>query len=611
MAPHAADDNTAPSVITNETVPTNGHSQKHDAIGINEEFTYPAEVPKGTPYQIINQYHSKPGKLRVACIGAGASGLCLAYKMERQMVPGSWELTLFEKNPQFGGTWYENTYPGVACDIPSHLYTFSWDPKPDWSHYFAYGPEIQEYFEDFAEKNGTKKYMKLNTKVIEGRWDEDKGIWTITLQDRETKNTWQDWCHVLVNGTGILNSWAFPDIEGIESFAGPKMHSASWDHSVEFAGKSIGVIGTGSSSVQIVPALQPVVKDMKVFMRSSTWISPPFGNDTLESLKDGPRDQPGKRQYTFTEAEKQKFRDDPEHHLMFRKRIEAEINSLFAMFFQGSETSEKFRKSIKAEMERRIGPGNEKLKSFIVPKWSPGCRRISPGDGYLEALVAPNVEPVFGGIKKIVPEGVVTEDGKLHKMDILVCATGFKVAFRPAFKLINGDGKTLDEDWGDAVNLYMGVSAPRFPNYYTIVGPGATWSSGTLLPSIETTIEYSIKMMKKIQHDNIRSISVKQDALDDIYAHFDEFHKLTVFKEECRSWFKDGKQHNRILLWPGCTIHFLKTIKDPRFEDYEIRYRNGNRFSYLGRGQVKANLNGDVGGLSTYVRNGDEDWSVD
>ncbi|KPM37428.1 putative sterigmatocystin biosynthesis monooxygenase stcW [Neonectria ditissima] len=609
MAPHAADDVSVG--VTATKIRTNGHTIPKSVKSPVPDFHYPPSVSSKTLYQVLDQYHSKPTKLRVACIGAGASGLCLGYKMGKQMVPDSWELTLFEKNHHFGGTWLENTYPGVACDIPSHLYTYSWDPKPDWANYFAYGDEIQRYFEEFAEKNDLKKYMKLDTKVVEGRWDEDKGLWSLTLEDQVTKGTWQDWCHVLVNGTGILNNWVWPEIDGLHDFAGPKMHSASWDHSVDFEGKSIGVIGTGSTSVQIVPALQKVVKDMKVFMRSPTWISPPFGNSTLESLKDEPGEQPGKRQYTFTEEEKQRFRNDPEYHLKFRKGIEAEINSLFAMFFQGSDTSNMFRKSITEEMERRIGPGNERLKEFIIPKWSPGCRRISPGDGYLEALASPNVEPVFGGIKKIVPEGIVTKDGETHKIDILVCATGFKVAFRPAFKLINGSGKSLDEDWGESVNLYLGVSAPRFPNYFTIVGPGATWSSGTLLPSIETTIEYSIKMMKKIQHENIRSISVKQDALNDIYAHFDEFHKKTVFQEECRSWFKDGKQKNRIYLWPGCTIHFLKSIKEPRYEDYDIRYRFNNRFAFLGNGQVKANTTQSVEGLSTYIRNGDHDWNVD
>ncbi|KAL6849718.1 hypothetical protein ACO1O0_009261 [Amphichorda felina] len=614
MAPHAEDavPGTA-SAAHGKKLPQDGDHIKSKTIPDHMEFSYPPFVPQNAPYSLLKQYHSKPTKLRVACIGAGASGLCLAHKMEKMLTPQSWELTLFDKNPHFGGTWYENTYPGVACDIPSHLYTFSWDPNPNWSHYFAYGEEIRRYFEDFAERYGSKQYMKLNTKVLEARWDEDKGMWSLTLEDQVTKGTWQDWCHVLVNGTGILNNWKWPDIEGLHNFAGPKMHSAAWDHSVDFKGKTVGVIGTGSSSVQIVPQLQKEVKDLKVFMRSSTWISPPFGGGVLESdlRKGDTNDQPGNRQYTFTEEDKKRFRDDPAYHLDFRKRIEAEINSLFGMYQQGSDMSDTFRKVITEEMNRRMGPGHEKLKEFIIPKWSPGCRRISPGDGYLEALVQPNVEPVYGGIRKVVPEGIINEDGTLHKMDILVCATGFNVAFKPAFKLINGHGKTIHEDWGDSINLYMGVSAPRFPNYYTIVGPGATWSSGTLLPSIETTVEYSVKMMRKIQHDNIRSIAVKQDALNEIYTHFDEFHKTTVFQEECRSWFKDGKIKNRIYLWPGPTIHFLKSIKDPRFEDYDIRWRYGNRFAFLGDGEVKANKTKDVLGLSTYVRDSDHEWGVE
>lgn len=271
----------------------------------------------------------------------------------------------------------------------------------------------------------------------------------------------------------------------------------------------------------------------------------------VNDLQKGAEVDPGQRQYTFTEAEKERFKNDPEYHLDFRKRIEAEINSLFGMYQKGSEMNDHFRKVITEEMHRRMGPGHEELKSFIIPKWSPGCRRISPGDGYLEALVQDNVQPVFGGIEKVVANGIVTVDGEVHKMDILVCATGFKVAFKPAWKVVNGEGKTIEEDWTDGPNLYFGVSAPRFPNFFTIVGPGATWSNGTLIPSIETTVEYSIKVMRKMQKEQIKSMAVRQDALDEIYAHFDEFHKSTVWQEPCRSWFKDGKIKNRIYLWPG------------------------------------------------------------
>ncbi|CAK4031916.1 FAD NAD(P)-binding domain-containing [Lecanosticta acicola] len=580
--------------------------------GISQSYCYPEPIAPG-PYKVLDQYHSKPNRLRVACVGAGASGLCLAYKMEKMLEPGSFELTLFEKNPHYGGTWYENIYPGVACDIPSHNYTFTWDPKPDWSYFFAYGPEIQGYFESFAKRHGSERYMKLNSKVIEGKWDVNAGIWMLTVEDQRTKKTWNDWAHCLVNGTGILNNWKWPDIEGLHEFGGPKMHSAAWDHDVELKDKKIGVIGTGSTSVQIVPQLQKIAKELQVYMRSSTWISPPFGAGALTSVHRGRNVDPGQRQYEFTEEDKRRFRENPDFHLEFRKSIEAEINGLFGMYKQNSELSNTFRKVITEEMNRRMGPGHEHLKSFIIPKWSPGCRRISPGDGYLEALVQSNVSPITTPISKITSTGILTSDGQQHDFDVLVCATGFKVAFQPAFNLVNGSGTSLVDDWSayGGPNLYMGVSAPRFPNYFTIVGPGATWSSGTLLPSIETTIEYSVKLMRKIQKEHIKSLQVSQAALDDLYAHFDEFHKDTVWQEECRSWFKDGKKEGRIYLWPGSTIHFLKTIKEPRLEDYEVEWRHRNRFAFLGNGEVKATASRDVQGLSTYMRSSDHEWNVE
>jgi cation diffusion facilitator CzcD-associated flavoprotein CzcO len=168
-------------------------------------------------------------------------------------------------------------YPGVACDIPSHLYGYSWDPNPQWSHYFAYGPEIQQYFEGFVKRHGTEKYIQLNSKLIESVWDANEAIWNITLENTATGEITKDWAHVVVNGTGILNNWKWPQIEGLHDFQGPLMHSAHWDHSVDFAGKTVGVIGTGSTSVQIVPQLQKIAKEVEVYMRSPTWISPPFG----------------------------------------------------------------------------------------------------------------------------------------------------------------------------------------------------------------------------------------------------------------------------------------------------------------------------------------------
>tara|TARA_R110002003_G_scaffold351_17_gene19030 strand:- start:22464 stop:23861 length:1398 start_codon:yes stop_codon:yes gene_type:complete len=452
--------------------------------------------------------------------------------------------------------------------------------------------------------------MQLNSKITEATWDNDEGIWNLTIANPKTGDTRKDWAHVFVNGTGILNNWKWPDIEGLHDFKGPLLHSACWNHDVKFDGITAGVVGVGSTSVQIVPQLQKICKEVQVYMRSPTWISPPFGAGALTNdLQKGQDVDPGQRQYNFSDADIQKFKDDPEYHLVFRKKIEAEINSLFGMYQQNSELSNQFRDVITKEMHRRMGPGHDELKKFIIPKWSVGCRRISPGDGFLEALVQDNVTPVFSGIKRVVPEGIETVDGQIHKMDALVCATGFQVAFQPAFTVRNGEGKSIKEDWTEGPNLYMGVSAPRFPNYYTIVGPGATWSNGTLLPSIETTIEYSIKCMKKMQTEGIKAMAVKQDALDAIYAHFDEYHKTTVWQEECRSWFKNGQIKNRIYLWPGAVSHpVLGVGAEPRIEAITELTRDCRRLSTSSN--PSKHLAGKTTITPTATRTGSHTWAM-
>jgi cation diffusion facilitator CzcD-associated flavoprotein CzcO len=241
------------------------------------------------------------------------------------------------------------------------------------------------------------------------------------------------------------------------------MHSANWDHSVDLAGKTVGVIGTGSTSIQIIPQLQKICKKVVVFMRSSTYISPPFGTGALSATlaQDLTKDV-AVRQYEFTDEQKRKFKDDPDYHLEFRKTIEAEICALWQAYRQNSDLNNGFRKVIVDEMHRRIGPGHEKLKAHIIPKWSPGCRRISPGDGYLEALVQPNVECVYGEIERVTPKAVVSkEDVQVHNLDVLICATGFQPGFRPPFHVTNGHGQTIEQDWGESINMYFGISAPR------------------------------------------------------------------------------------------------------------------------------------------------------
>lgn len=234
------------------------------------------------------------------------------------------------------------------------------------------------------------------------------------------------------------------------------MHTANWDHSVDFKDKVVGLIGTGSSSVQVLPNIQPICKEVQVYIRSPTWISPPISEllgSSQEATPQGPQ--------LYSEEEKRRFREDPQYHLEYRQKMEAELNGFFFAFKQNSQQNNLFRKAITDSMLRRLGPGHDQLKKHLFPTFSPGCRRLSPGEGYLEALVQPNVKHIYDDIERITENGLLTADGVEHKMDILVCATGFKVAFRPAFKVVNAQGVSIQEEWGEGVNLYFGMSAPR------------------------------------------------------------------------------------------------------------------------------------------------------
>lgn len=348
-----------------------------------------------------------------------------------------------------------------ACDVPAHAYTYSFEPNPNWSTFYAYAPEIRQYFENFAQKYDLMPHVKLNSKVLSATWLEDEGQYAVEIES--DGRIIKDRCHVFINGTGFLNDWKWPKIEGLHNFQGILMHSAAWDQEVDWAGKTVAVIGTGSSSIQIVPQIQKTAKHLTAFMRSVTWISPPVGGAILDEQRsaamkmDGNTSQPDGQQYYYTEEDKKRFREDPEHLLMYRKNLEGSVNALFDMFIRDSDVSKAAEVTMREEMHRRIGPGHEELKKKLIPAWPPGCRRITPGDGYLEALVQPNVTTVHNELVKVVPEGVIDDSGKLHKVDILVCATGFNLAFAPRFEVRGINGVTMADEFNPEPNVVSNV----------------------------------------------------------------------------------------------------------------------------------------------------------
>ncbi|KPI34369.1 putative sterigmatocystin biosynthesis monooxygenase stcW [Cyphellophora attinorum] len=556
-----------------------------------------AGVPQ---YHIKSAWHSKRRHLRIITIGAGATGLLAAYKTQKLLQ--NVELAIYEKNSDIGGTWHENKYPGCACDVPAHIYTYSFEPNPDWSSYYAGSAEIKQYFVNFAEKYDLNKYICLNSKVLSAVWDEDKGIYRLAVDRNGSVTT--DWCHVLINGTGVLSRWKWPSIPGLHDFNGTLVHSANWDESIKPDGKRVAIIGTGSSAIQIVPQIQPKVKQLVSFMRSVTWISPPFLADSLT-----PGSSSGSSN-DYSEGDKQHWRQHPEELLMYRKKLEADFNGMFDMFLRDSPASKQAEESMRTEMHRRIGPGNEELKQKLIPTWPPGCRRLTPGEGYLEALVKNNVTRVHKEIVKVTAEGVVDDSQHLHEVDTIICATGFDVSFRPSFSVIGVDGADMAREFDPHPHVYLGIAVPKFPNYFTVNGVLGSWTVGTALNSIEACLDYIFQCVSRIQSEDIRALEVKLEPIKDLYTHADEWHKGSVWGADCTSWYKNEAAGGKVMAWGGSALHYIKTMELVRWEHYAFRYNAQNSWAFLGNGQVEAEIMRDKDGLSPYIRNADQPWSI-
>ncbi|KAK6209485.1 steroid monooxygenase [Colletotrichum tabaci] len=537
--------------------------------------------PAKTGYQILEKASRSGRKLRVVCLGGGASALNLAHEIDTCRTLDL-ELVCYEKNPSIGGTWYENRYPGCGCDIPSVNYQFSWAPSPNWSKFYSSAPEILQYFKDVAEKYDLNKYMRLNHTVTGAFWDEEEQKWHVRVQ-RQDGTTFEDKADVFVNASGVLNKWKWPAIKGRETFKGTMMHSANWDNSVDLKGKRVGVIGSGSSAVQIVPSIQPIVGTMSCFIRSSSWVVGGFGQRFAG--KNGGN-------FEYTEEQHEILRNDPKKYLAYRKKIESELNSRFRFILNGSKEQAEAKAFAEKDMRSKLA-GRPDLQDLIIPKdFAVGCRRPTPGNGYLEALCEDNVTVVSSSIQEMTPKGIKTADGKEHEFDIIICATGFDVSWRPHYPTIGRNGVSLSEYWRDVPNTYLSLAVANMPNYVIFNGPFGPYGHGSFLPITETVARYVMQMLRKMSEEEIASFCPKQAAVDDFAEHRRRFLPRTAWTSPCRSWFKQGTVDGEPMMWPGSRIQFFETVATPRWEDYELRYTTANRFGYWGNGFAQRETDG-------------------
>lgn len=318
-------------------------------------------------------------------------------------------------------------------------------PNPDWSGYYAYAPEIHDYFMKFFHDNKLEPFVKTSTEVIGAEWDDLKGLWTVQLRNVKDGSTFEDTCNVLVNGSGVLTKWKWPDIKGLHSFKGALAHSASWPKDLDWSGKRVALIGTGSSSIQIAPKVAETATKLNVFMRNVTYISPSFGSTITNHEADPDAQDPAAAgKHAYTEKEKERFRNDPEYLQAYRTRMEKSVASGWDMFYRGSELNIKFKEFTQNSMRERLGTRDD-LKDKLIPTWSPGCRRLTPGEGYLEALTQENVETIWGEIAEVNETGLLTQAGRQVDVDILICATGFNVQYLPHFQVKGVGGRVLNE----------------------------------------------------------------------------------------------------------------------------------------------------------------------
>ncbi|KAH7154614.1 hypothetical protein DER46DRAFT_688598, partial [Fusarium sp. MPI-SDFR-AT-0072] len=501
------------------------------------------------------QAHSKPRKLKIIHVGAGASGLLTAYKAERMLQ--NYELVCYDK---------------------------------------------------FAKKYDLEKYAQLRTTVISATWDAIEGKWAVKLsQDGKER---MEYCDVLMNGSGVVNK--------------AKSHSATWDPKISWEDKRVALIGTGSSSVQMLPQLAkgqfigtPVSgsKSVHVFARNSIWIVPSLGTDLSKANQEvqDPSEQAGTQIYS--EKDKNEFRRDPATHLQYRKGLEATLTRNFPFFLRDSPISQWATAAIKQDMLKKLESADEELKQKLIPSWPPGCRRITPGNDYLESLVQDHVKLVFEGVSRFTATGLVTSEGKEFDFDLIACATGFDISYTPHFQITGIGGVTMKDEWSENPNIYLGITGPKFPNYFVINGPTGNWGQGCVLPSHEVQIEYAMQCCIKIQNEGIKAMEVKQLPTTQWNEHLDNWHtKYSVWAGNCRSWYKANKSDGRVYIWPGSMLHLLKTMKTPRFEDFSITYRNDNMWDFLGNGRTQIEELAEDGvdvDLAPFIRDQDVPWTID
>lgn len=425
-------------------------------LHLEPESTYPYP----TDFKIRERPVDYHRELKVAVVGGGLSGITAGILLLKK-VPNI-NLTIIEKNSELGGTWLENSYPGVRCDVPAHVYQSTFEPNTQWSEVFAQGPEILSYWQSVAKKHDIYSKTRFGSKVTGAYWDEEKSQWRVNISDTKTLQQRDEYYDFVIPAIGHFNEWKLPDYPGISTFKGHLRHSSNWDPTFDPAEKRVAVIGNGASGVQVVPNLQPKVKHLDHYARSPTWIAGAFAGTLERQLEPTP----------YSAEQLESFQDPAKYH-EFRKELESTFWRRYETQLKGTKESAQAITDFRNLMAKRLEAKPELLEQ-IVPDFSPHCRRLTPGPGYLEALTKDNVNFIRTPIERITEDGIVTTDGVHRPVDAIICSTGANVDFAPPFPIVAGD-VDLSQAWRPEglygfPYTYLGVATPGFSNLLFLHG---------------------------------------------------------------------------------------------------------------------------------------------
>jgi cation diffusion facilitator CzcD-associated flavoprotein CzcO len=477
--------------------------------------------------------------LRFAIIGAGMAGILCAIKLREA---GYDDFVLYEKADRLGGTWRENTYPGIACDVPSHAYSYSFEPNPEWSSRFSPGGEIQAYFEGVARKHGVDARIRFGEEVT--RCERGPGgRWQLT-----TRSGLRHEADVVLAATGVLHHPKLPEIPGLETFGGACFHSARWDHGVAIDGRRVGVIGTGSTAVQITSAVVPRVAQYRLFQRTAPWIMP--------------QENPA-----YTDAEREAFRRDPALLHKLYDDLSQAIAGLSAGLIDANSPQMQFiEATCRANLERNVR--DPELRERLRPSYRAACKRLILSPDFYDAIQQPHAELVTDGIERVEREGVRTRDGRLHPLDVLVLATGFRVDrfIRPT-EVIGRNGRRLDDVWSKRPIAYLSVGVPGFPNLFLLNGPNGPVGNFSLIQVAELQIDYILQLVARLREGRCREISPTAPATEAFDTARTEAAKHSIWSTGCRSWYLDDR--GVPATWPWTFDRFREEMAAPKLEAYE------------------------------------------